>query len=266
MGSGFGKAWQATVQNAKRLGFFALGCGALLMVLAYHPDEASKQLEIGLQNRQEALLQEGGALNGVLKQLPHSENINAPSTPNAPGTSAYQANASESERLQVQQVTQWLQELLSAFPWFQSLGQTPPATADAGPVQANNRVALVPMSLKPKALFVRVKINDAEEGHFILDTGATYTTVSRQMAENLGIDLAHAPRVAITTANGEVKVPRITLRTVQVNNAMAHEVEATVMDFEESSTFSGLLGLSFIQHFKVTLDPVNGQMVFEPNS
>jgi len=120
------------------------------------------------------------------------------------------------------------------------------------------------MSLKPKALFIQVKINDKATGHFILDTGATYTTISRRMARQLGLDLEHSEKIAITTANGELDVPKVKLKSVSVNGIEASDVEATVMDFGEGNSFAGLLGLSFIQHFKLTLDPKNGQMIFEP--
>ena len=84
------------------------------------------------------------------------------------------------------------------------------------------------------------------------------------MARQLGLDLEHSEKIAITTANGELDVPKVRLKTVAVNGIEAANVEATVMDFGEGNSFAGLLGLSFIQHFKLTLDPKNGQMIFEP--
>lgn len=174
----------------------------------------------------------------------------------------------------------WLQTLKNALPWnrnspglkatlpLPSLVDKPVASVVTAPASASAarraNFTTVPMSFEPKALFVKVNVNDRSSGHFILDTGATYTTISRKMANELGLDLRHSETIAITTANGELKVPKVRLKTVQVNDIVAHDVEATVMDFESNASFSGLLGLSFIQHFKLTLDPQNGQMRFEP--
>jgi clan AA aspartic protease (TIGR02281 family) len=124
--------------------------------------------------------------------------------------------------------------------------------------------AVVPMSNQPKALFIKANINNLSLGHFVLDTGATYMSISKDMAEELGLDLKHTAKVPITTANGTIEVPKVILRSVKVNGLEAKNVEATVMDFKSSSSFSGLLGLSFINRFRLTLDPGKGQMVFEP--
>jgi clan AA aspartic protease (TIGR02281 family) len=125
-------------------------------------------------------------------------------------------------------------------------------------------MAVVPIELEPKALFVEALVNNQEKGHFILDTGATYMSISKDMAEGMHLDLAHADKVPITTANGRIEVPKVVLSTVNVNGIEAHNVEATVMNFRKEASFSGLLGLSFINQFKLTIDPAKGQMMFEP--
>jgi clan AA aspartic protease (TIGR02281 family) len=171
----------------------------------------------------------------------------------------------------------WFQNFKRSFAWPRTTGKEAlPTLVDkplASSVSSSPRPSAtgrkssfttVPMSFEPKALFVKVNVNDRSSGHFILDTGATYTTISRKMAEDLGLDLRNSETISITTANGDLQVPKVRLKTVKVNNIQASDVEATVMDFENNASFSGLLGLSFIQHFKLTLDPQNGQMRFEP--
>lgn len=124
--------------------------------------------------------------------------------------------------------------------------------------------AVVPMDLQPKALFVTAHINNHKEGHFILDTGATYMSISNEMAEELGLDLTRTEMVPITTANGRIEVPKVVLKSVKVNGLEAKNVEATVMNFKKDASFSGLLGLSFINQFKLTIDPNKGHLLFEP--
>ncbi len=100
-------------------------------------------------------------------------------------------------------------------------------------------------------------------GAFIIDTGATYTSISQQMAEQLGLDLEDCEKVLITTANGRIEVPKITIERLQVNGLEARNVEATVIPVRAGSSFSGLLGLSFMRQFVVTIDPQAGHLIFQ---
>lgn len=137
-----------------------------------------------------------------------------------------------------------------------------PAAASSGPI---NQVSVVPLKSSTQALLVEATLNSKGTGVFILDTGATYTSISREMAEELGLDLENAPTVRITTANGRIEVPKVILHSVTVNGLEARDVEATVIDIRKGSSFSGLLGLSFIKKFKLTIDPGAGQLIFQQN-
>jgi clan AA aspartic protease (TIGR02281 family) len=126
-------------------------------------------------------------------------------------------------------------------------------------------VGVVPLKRSSQALMLEATLNHQTVGTFILDTGATYTSISREMAEEMGLDLINAPKVRITTANGRIEVPKVLIQTLNVNGVEAHNVEATVIDIRKGSSFAGLLGLSFIKKFKLTIDPVAGQLIFQPN-
>lgn len=100
-------------------------------------------------------------------------------------------------------------------------------------------------------------------GAFILDTGATYTSISQQMAQQLGLDLSDCEKVLITTANGRIEVPKIVIQSLEVNGIRAHNVEVTVIPVRAGASFSGLLGLSFMRQFVVTIDPQAGHLIFQ---
>jgi clan AA aspartic protease (TIGR02281 family) len=154
--------------------------------------------------------------------------------------------------------------------WMESLPAAIPAETDKSavvlsvPTATGVTHAVVPMDLQPKALFVMASINNRQDGNFILDTGATYMSISKEMAEELGLDLTRTEMVPITTANGKIEVPKVVLKSVKVNGLEARNVEATVMNFKKDASFSGLLGLSFINQFKLTIDPNKGHLMFEP--
>jgi clan AA aspartic protease (TIGR02281 family) len=126
----------------------------------------------------------------------------------------------------------------------------------------------VPLKNSRNALMVDATLyhRDARtSGAFIIDTGATYTSISQELAEKLGIDLTHCETVRITTANGRIDVPKVTIDTLSVNGLEAHQVEATVIPVRHGSSFAGLIGLSFIRQFVLTIDPQGGQLIFQKN-
>lgn len=100
------------------------------------------------------------------------------------------------------------------------------------------------------------------QASFIVDTGATYTSISQDLAEQLGLDIQRSERIRITTANGRIDVPKVVIATLNVNGLEAHNVEATVIPIRHGSSFSGLLGLSFLRQFVVTIDPQAGHLIF----
>jgi clan AA aspartic protease (TIGR02281 family) len=126
----------------------------------------------------------------------------------------------------------------------------------------NVQMAVVSLRNSTQALMVDATLNEAARGVFIVDTGATYTSISREMAEKLQLDLVNAPKVYITTANGRIEVPKVRIHKLNVNGLEATDVEATVLDIHRGASFSGLLGLSFLRKFKLTIDPFAGQLIF----
>jgi clan AA aspartic protease (TIGR02281 family) len=126
----------------------------------------------------------------------------------------------------------------------------------------------VPLKSSKNALIVDATLTQGDthtDGSFIIDTGATYTSISREMAQELGLNLENSDTVYITTANGRIEVPKVIIQTLSVNGLEAHNIEATVIPVRKGSSFSGLLGLSFIRQFVVTIDPGSNQLIFRKN-
>ncbi|EKE03206.1 MAG: hypothetical protein ACD_20C00234G0028 [uncultured bacterium] len=114
------------------------------------------------------------------------------------------------------------------------------------------------------ALIVRnVKINNHAVSSFILDTGATYTSISTSLARELGVLSSNAPRVNIMTANGAVNAPKVILKSIEIDGLIASNVEVIILDISATKDVAGLLGLNFIQKFKLTIDKRNGELILE---
>lgn len=133
------------------------------------------------------------------------------------------------------------------------------------PAPSHSTAKMVQLKPSRNALILNAQLINQHrqtQGDLIVDTGATYTSISHEMAENLGLDLVNCPKVTITTANGRIEVPRVTIDTLNVNGLEAHNVEATVIPVHPGSSFSGLLGLSFLKQFIVTIDVQAGSLIF----
>ena len=93
----------------------------------------------------------------------------------------------------------------------------------------------------------------------LLDTGAVYTVIAWDVAKDIGYDPAVSKRrTAIITANGIIEAPLITVERVRVADLHVHDVEIVCHDIPELAGIEGLLGLSFLQHFKVVIDYPKG--------
>lgn len=126
------------------------------------------------------------------------------------------------------------------------------------------RAVRVPLEQDDRALMLTATLDNQYNARFILDTGATYTAISPEMAKKLGYDLTNVAQVKITTANGQVSLPKVTLKSLTVNGYTAHNVEATVMPMPKNVPFTGLLGLSFVKRHRITIDSQAEHLVIEP--
>jgi aspartyl protease family protein len=84
---------------------------------------------------------------------------------------------------------------------------------------------------------------------FLVDTGATFVTLSGDKAARLKIDLSNATRSTAQTASAIVNVLQIQLNSVSIGSIELRQVEAMVIPGNQP--FEVLLGNSFLQHTKM---------------
>ena len=89
----------------------------------------------------------------------------------------------------------------------------------------------------------------------ILDTGAAVTTLSWSVLKLIGYDPAVATeRHAAITANGIIEVPKLRVESIAAGDVEAREVEVICHDIPGLAGIRGLLGLSFLKHFRTVID------------
>jgi clan AA aspartic protease (TIGR02281 family) len=115
---------------------------------------------------------------------------------------------------------------------------------------------------RPRPIIVEALLNRQVSAPLMLDTGATYTVLTRQTASDLGItSLARLPTHSFLTPGGPISSPVTTLKSIRVGTVEAQNV-AVAIDAEGHLPL-GLLGMTFMRHFKVTVDQAQGQVKFE---
>ena len=71
----------------------------------------------------------------------------------------------------------------------------------------------------------------------------------------------------VNTAGGSVQVSMTKVGQIQVGQAKAENVQVAIHDLPDGiSGVSGLLGMSFLKHFTVTLDSNQGFLYLTPRS
>jgi aspartyl protease family protein len=93
---------------------------------------------------------------------------------------------------------------------------------------------------------------------FVVDTGATFVSMSEQDATLAKVNFRNGQRISMSTANGVVPGWRVKLNTVRVGDVTVYDVDAVV---SAGSMPFVLLGNSFLTRFQMTR--TNDQMVLE---
>ncbi len=117
---------------------------------------------------------------------------------------------------------------------------------DATPRKSTAEITMLPQS--DNTFVVPAVVNKRYMANFLVDTGASYTVITPQMAKELGIKLhENHQSLPVMTANGTLNAPVVTLRNVSLGGIQVDEVEAVVTDLGDTPQLSGLLGMSFFR-------------------
>lgn len=116
------------------------------------------------------------------------------------------------------------------------------------------------------SMLVQVFLNRRQYVHLLVDTGASMTVLSYDLAVELGLLSGAEVRMeTINTAGGSVQVTMTHVKEIRAGSAIARDVPVAVHDLPNLIPgVSGLLGMSFLNNFKVTLDAERGLLHLDP--
>ena len=88
----------------------------------------------------------------------------------------------------------------------------------------------------------------------ILDTGASYVTLPWNIVIAMSIPIDTNNTVQLTSASTSETTIKIIVPEITVLGKRIKNVEAIIKDLPPETPADGLLGLSFLRHFKLTID------------
>lgn len=109
---------------------------------------------------------------------------------------------------------------------------------------------------------VRVQGQDVE---FLVDTGAAYTGLSKDLVGLLGVGVDPHRTAAIAPAHGSiVRVPLINVAELRVGGFRLADVAAVVLEFPHELRLDGVLGMNVLRQFRTTIEVDTQTLVLRP--
>ena len=131
-------------------------------------------------------------------------------------------------------------------------------------VKAPPRKASIPFERNGNVVIIQATLNNKQSAKLVVDTGASFTFISRALARDLDIDVSRTGKtVPFHTANGVVEAPLTSLDSITVGGMEIKNLTAAVHDTTPDAHASGLLGLNFLSNFRMDIDTEKGLLNLE---
>ena len=111
---------------------------------------------------------------------------------------------------------------------------------------------------------VLASLNQVTTQNFIVDTGASMTTIPYATAADLGIPITvRNPRRTVYTAGGVIYAPEVMLDSITLEEFEINNVRALVLDLPNQPD-TGLLGMNYLGRFRMDLNTDEGLLLLAP--
>lgn len=101
---------------------------------------------------------------------------------------------------------------------------------------------------------VFIKATHPTIAKLILDTGASRLVLPWKLATTIGLSIDQDKITPITTVTTVESVPEVNIPEVTVLGKTVKNVKGVIKDLPPQAPADGLLGLSFLKHFRLTID------------
>ena len=158
------------------------------------------------------------------------------------------------------------QAIFSRVPLDQVFLKSQATTPTSGSLMESSEDSIIPLERSGGVWVANVEFNDLYQAKLVIDTGATFTMISEDLAFDSGIQPdTRSPGVQLNTAGGIIRAKMGTAKRIRVGHAERDNVRVvihTLPNFPED--VDGLLGLSFFEGFLVRLDHSQHRLYLTP--
>lgn len=122
---------------------------------------------------------------------------------------------------------------------------------------------VAPLQRVGNAMVVQAMLNGFVQVPLVVDTGAAFTVISTASARRLGLDLQRAAVIPMQSVSGPFLARLTKVRSISVGGATVDDVEVIVHDTSPGENV-GLLGMSFLDSFQVTISAASNAIRLTP--
>ena len=115
---------------------------------------------------------------------------------------------------------------------------------------------------------VPVLLNGFLDARVLVDTGAGITILSRELARNLRLEGEAGSSITLKTIAMDIQAQLARLDSIQVGNLSRNNFPVAITDLPlgEKRKFDGILGIDFLNNYKIHIDNENNRIVLTPRA
>ena len=151
---------------------------------------------------------------------------------------------------------------IATAPAGPAAGAAPGAPAEEG---ASNRAGTLTSGYRetlieadPRGQYVTDALVDGSPVRMMIDTGATFVSLSASTAARIGLDPGPGPKWTIKTANGQSTASPVTLHAMSFGGLYMNDVEALILSPEAGDM--NLIGASFLKRL-ISVEQRDGMLI-----
>jgi clan AA aspartic protease (TIGR02281 family) len=115
---------------------------------------------------------------------------------------------------------------------------------------------------------VPVVLNDFLTARVLVDTGAGITVISRELARELGLNERPGDSITLKTMAVDIQAQMAKLDSIEVGDLTRDDFPVAITDIPlaQKAQFAGILGMDFLNNYKIHIDNDNNRIMLTPRA
>lgn len=144
----------------------------------------------------------------------------------------------------------------------------PGGSEETGQEASEEIMTIVRFSPVNGYITVPVVLNNLLTARVLVDTGAGITIISRELARELGLEERPGNSITLKTMAMDIQAQQATLDSIQVGDLSKNNLPVAITDlpFGEKTQLEGILGMDFLNDYKIHIDNDNQTIRLTPRA